>query len=733
MKGKNNASRQDYRAAFLNYCNNQNTAALAAYYDSHNNYVQQLTATNAMIDQYHKHTLPTILQELEEILTDVTAAVSEAIYQGGEIITDRCTNQLRRYESLCAQSRAVSSTADLAHLARALLTAQPPARAPLRAFLPPYPPEPDDPPIDVPAETMPPVLRGEMLLDRMDIREARLNYEQLRKDAQDLEMQIKQLQDGLDSLARIQSRNLENNLYSKVNEIQEDISLKKYDYRATQLHLAAVRAQRELFAAKADSSSAVDRKLSTSSAGSMKNKWLKAFRSLKPPSAPPPHPGPQDKRNGAARDAMRSGADSEAHNFQEYTYKKITPCDVCSQVLRGHTRQGLRCRICKMNVHTDCMPQVGKCQTKSRLLRRQKSTSEIESHRVQDTVYDEERAEDGRLPGHRLTKICFKGSVEFDDDFDSYYDEESEETTTRPFGQPLCFVKENGDPPPSILKPTASVHTDRSVPVYFVHTGSMRNSKSAQMLRQTDRTSPLPAPHSPRRQKLNLRMKSLSLDSPECGELRRRPARDQPAQGSRVLCNGRANLNRYGSNRINYRTIYNYSQSSPSSPVHSRRLLSARGGRMSSVELPDEPDKSLSSNSASPCPSPVKQPSKHQRLLPTNLYVILYNFKSRHADELDLKAGYKVTVIDTSDPDWWKGKCLGKIGYFPSKYCTKLQAGERPLQVTHNLQVSDGDNGLMLLRDQIVIQVGDEVDGMVMIRSGDNRQGVCPIKFLQEV
>ncbi|CAG4937930.1 unnamed protein product [Colias eurytheme] len=261
----------------------------------------------------------------------------------------------------------------------------------------------------------------------------------------------------------------------------------------------------------------------------------------------------------------------------------------------------------------------------------------------------------------------------------------------------------------------------------------MKNSKSAQMLRQADRTSPLPAPHSPRRQKLNLRMKSLSLDSPECGDLRRRPARDQPSQGSRVLYNHKENCMRYGSLRISNNTVYNYSQSSPSSPVHSRRLLSTRGIRMSSVELPDEPDKSLSSNSASPCPSPVKQPTKHQRLLPTNLYVILYNFKSRHADELDLKAGYKVTVIDTSDPDWWKGKCLGKVGYFPSKYCTKLQAGERPLQVTHNLQVSDGDNGLMLLRDQIVIQVGDEVDGMVMIRSGDNRQGVCPVKFLQEV
>lgn len=43
-------------------------------------------------------------------------------------------------------------------------------------------------------ESMPPVLRGEMLLDRMGGGQARLNYEQLRQDAQDLELQIKQLQ-----------------------------------------------------------------------------------------------------------------------------------------------------------------------------------------------------------------------------------------------------------------------------------------------------------------------------------------------------------------------------------------------------------------------------------------------------------------------------------------------------------------------------------------------------------
>lgn len=91
-----------------------------------------------------------------------------------------------------------------------------------------------------------------------------------------------------------------------------------------------------------------------------------------------------------------------------------------------------------------------------------------------------------------------------------------------------------------------------------------------------------------------------------------------------------------------------------------------------------------------------------------------------------------MTVTDTSDPDWWQGKCLGRTGYFPSKYVTRLNCGEKPLQVTHNLQVTDGDNGIKLLRDQIVIQIGEEVEGMVMIRNGDNQQGVCPLKYLQE-
>lgn len=45
----------------------------------------------------------------------------------------------------------------------------------------------------------------------------------------------------------------------------------------------------------------------------------------------------------------------------------------------GHQRQGLRCRMCKTNVHVECVPQLGKCSVKAKLLRRQKSTSEIDN------------------------------------------------------------------------------------------------------------------------------------------------------------------------------------------------------------------------------------------------------------------------------------------------------------------------------------------------------------------
>ncbi|XP_042882615.1 SH3 and cysteine-rich domain-containing protein 2-like isoform X6 [Penaeus japonicus] len=422
--------------------------------------------------------------------------------------------------------------------------------------------------------------------------------------------------------------------------------------------------------------------MSNSSGGSMKTKWMKAFKSLKTsePTSGKPAAQVTFRKNGRDKDAAAVMFES-THILQEYTYKKITACDVCQQILRGHSRQGLKCRMCKLNVHAECQDQVGKCQPKSRLLRRQRSTSEIESKQM-DAGEDDNKTEEvdliyqvlkqaGDLGGRRSTH----GSVE------------------RDLGREV-----GGSGASSGSGSATSLYRRHPRPT---NTGSTLTVNPAPVASSS-------APISPRRHKLNLRMKSFSLDSPESTEQVQRRRHG-------------------GSSHVSHASSHSQS---PSSPVHNRRLLSARNVRMSSVELPDDNEKSLSSASTSPCPSPVSK--KPHRLLPTNLYVVLYNFTSRHPDELDLRAGYKVTVTDTSDPDWWQGKCLGRTGYFPSKYVTRLNCGEKPLQVTHNLQVTDGDNGIKLLRDQIVIQIGEEVEGMVMIRNGDNQQGVCPLKYLQE-
>ncbi|XP_059476431.1 uncharacterized protein LOC132197273 isoform X6 [Neocloeon triangulifer] len=904
--------RQDYKAAFLAYMSSPSNAALASYFDAHNAYVQQLHATNGMLEEYSQQILPQLMQELEEVYSDLCAMLADSVLQGAEIISTRAVEQGRRYDGLSALCRGVSGPQDLAHFVRSLQA--PPPTNNKHNFSPPQPPQLPTPSADEGGEAAAsssnasntaPILRNELTLERLaSIHPIRPRFDALKKEANDLETQIKQLTDALDNLLRMQQRSVESSLFNKANELQEDISLKRFDLRVAQIHLSAVKAQKELFAAKVESGADTsrERKMSSSSTGSMKSKWLKAFKSLKTTSggaaAAPKEPEKKNQMYHAVSAIMsmrKNGKDaaglagalpeSGAHLFQEYTYKKITPCDVCSQVLRGHTRQGLRCRVCKMNVHVDCQDNAKSCQSKSRLLRRQKSTSEIETRVNQEPPLDEEKPQEvdqtyqvlkqageisggGRrgptptpetqlpppqlqpqppivVPGgsgggsiasshsssaaslHRRppsymgsrhasvltvnapnpgTASSSAESVMADNmslasgtvmetatstrtrrrlfagmkSLSVFHSRASHERTppghahsrsislpeslrttprtiepgtgTRPFGQPLVLspsISENGD----LVEEAAAIPSSYSPvnPYYSSH--YHQNSHQHHYYQQLQQYPPQPnarhqqdlmvmanggrvpttAPHSPRRHKLNLRMKSLSLDSPESTEhvQRRRHVECGPSSqssSSHIQSHTSTSNTTHHSFPRRHRLSRNISWSTPSSPVHNRRLLSARNMRMSSVELPDDNEKSLSSASTSPCPSP-----KPHRLLPTNLYVVLYNFKSRHPDELDLKAGYKVTVIDTSDVDWWRGKCLGRIGFFPSKYVIRLQPGERPLQVTHNLQVSDGDNGLMLLRDQIVIQIGEELDGMVMIRSGDNRQGVCPLKFLQEV
>ncbi|BFG03290.1 uncharacterized protein DMAD_02585 [Drosophila madeirensis] len=768
--------RMDYKQCHMAHRQNPSQHSLTEYIDAHNAYVQQLHATNGMLEAYHGDTLPHLMQELEEIHNDLSGIVSDSLLQGADVIASKASDQAKRYISLTNQCSAVSPPQDLANFVRLLAQPSQAQKVPRRPFAPPQG-EPGEETGEY--NEMTPNLRNELVFDRHSTLSQRSALESLKREAIELELQIRQLQDAIDALNRTQTRGIEGQLYNKVNELQEDLSMKKFDLRAKQIHLAAIRAQKELFVSKVEPTSPRnERKFSAATAPSMKTKWLKAFKSLKPAGSGSAQQA--DRRNGAsstASEPLRPNLDG-SHHLQEYTYKKITACDACSQILRGHTRQGLRCRICKLNAHGDCAPNLPRCQPKQKLLRRQKSTSELEN-RVdleEETGADKSDqakvldgsfvggsipgpafAEREMVPGPRPVDIPIVSVSELalqEQQQQQKQQQQQQQQLQQQQQQQLQQQQQQQQQYQQQQRSLASVAQAAAVragrgvrppPVAMPILGVQLQQQELQQQRgglpvPTQDISSSSAPHSPRRQKLNLRMKSLSLDSPESSELhgqfRRRP--QLPVAGaSTSAAPGYYHGGSGGHLEHSTPPSNNSRLHSPSSPSHTGRklLYATRGMRGGSVDLPDELEKSQSSASTSPCLSPVRHPQKSHRLLPTNLYVILYNFKARHPDELDLKAGYKVTVIDTSDPDWWKGKVLGRVGFFPSKYCVRLNASEKPLQVTHNLQVSDGERSekITLLRDQIVIQIGDEVNGMCMVRSADSRQGYCPVKYLQEV
>ncbi|XP_033330296.2 SH3 and cysteine-rich domain-containing protein isoform X4 [Megalopta genalis] len=620
-----------------------------AYFEAHNAYVLQLRATNAITERYQTRCLTGILGEIAEVYEDLCGLACKCVTGFTEAIAERSREQAKRYQAISEEAQVVAPLNDLQILARSLTATGTPSKKPARRlFVAPGPPE------QVPMERINqvPSLRDELAPTGTSTLPM---MEDLRREHDALSQKISGLQEALDSLMRMQRKSAESNLYTKVAELQKDISMKRFELGEAQLNLAAVQAQKELFgsgeAGQPDGVSS--RKMSNGSTGSTKHKWLKAFKSLKTTSSPTTPPS-ADKGKQAMYHAVstvvamsRKSLESEGgHIWREYTYRKITPCDACGQVLRGHSRQGVRCRGCKANAHTDCIQLV------------------------------------------------------------------------QPAMCPSLAPKKSG-----------------GIPL-------LRRQKTQAQVDETPAAEH--TPHSPqrRRERLNLRMKSFSLDSPEGTAHVRHRSRDYYAGGQRESTPPRHS----DSGSIN--------RLSPCSPGQGHAVHKpVRGAvRMSSMELPDENEKSYSSASTSPCPSPHTNNQNHMNppgkrvLPPNNLYVALYNFDARHRDELDLKAGYKITVIDKSERDWWKGKCLGgRVGYFPSAYVMRVESGQKTLQVTRNLQLTDQ---ITLLRDQIVIQVGEEVDGVAMVRcaadvrSADHtgkegevlyRETLCPLKYLQEV
>ncbi|XP_074931965.1 SH3 and cysteine-rich domain-containing protein 3 isoform X2 [Phalacrocorax aristotelis] len=86
--------------------------------------------------------------------------------------------------------------------------------------------------------------------------------------------------------------------------------------------------------------------------------------------------------------------------------------------------------------------------------------------------------------------------------------------------------------------------------------------------------------------------------------------------------------------------------------------------------------------------------------LQSHYFVALYRFKALEKDDLDFPPGEKITVVDDSNEEWWRGKIGEKIGYFPPNFIIRVRAGERVHKVTRSFVGNREIGQITLKKDQ---------------------------------
>uniref|UniRef100_A0A3Q3FAE1 SH3 and cysteine rich domain 3 n=1 Tax=Labrus bergylta TaxID=56723 RepID=A0A3Q3FAE1_9LABR len=126
------------------------------------------------------------------------------------------------------------------------------------------------------------------------------------------------------------------------------------------------------------------------------------------------------------------------------------------------------------------------------------------------------------------------------------------------------------------------------------------------------------------------------------------------------------------------------------------------------------------------------QPGKIGVFSQSHYYLALYRFKALEKDDLDVHAGDRITVIDDSNEEWWRGKIGERTGFIPASYIIRVRAGESVYKVTRSFVGNREMGQITLKKDQIVVKKGDEVNGYLKVSTG-RKLGFFPANLLQEI
>ncbi|MGH0127595.1 UNVERIFIED_CONTAM: hypothetical protein FKN15_057671 [Acipenser sinensis] len=111
----------------------------------------------------------------------------------------------------------------------------------------------------------------------------------------------------------------------------------------------------------------------------------------------------------------------------------------------------------------------------------------------------------------------------------------------------------------------------------------------------------------------------------------------------------------------------------------------------------------------------------------------IYDFEAAEDNELTFKAGEIITVLDDSDPNWWKGETYQAIGLFPSNFVTADLTAEPDMIKTEKKTVQFSDEVQIetlepepepVYIDEVSVHVLDKIDQLQqMLQSADPTDG----------
>ncbi|XP_067416946.1 SH3 and cysteine-rich domain-containing protein [Emydura macquarii macquarii] len=116
--------------------------------------------------------------------------------------------------------------------------------------------------------------------------------------------------------------------------------------------------------------------------------------------------------------------------------------------------------------------------------------------------------------------------------------------------------------------------------------------------------------------------------------------------------------------------------------------------------------------------------------LQMNTYVALYKFVPQENEDLEMRPGDMITLLEDSNEDWWKGRIEDRIGFFPANFVQRVQQDEKIFKCIRTFIGCKEQGQITLKENQICVTSEKEHDGFIKVYCG-KKKGFVPLDVLE--